>query len=246
MRLVLLGTTGYHPNDLRQTAAFMLPEIGVVLDAGTGFYRVRDYLQTPTLDVFLTHAHLDHVVGLTYLFDVLHERPLERVTVRGEASKLAAIQEHLLNEALFPTQLPCQYAALTGPFDLPQGGRLTYFPLEHPGGSLGYRLDWPSHSLAYVTDTTARPTADYVNRIHGVDVLLHECYFPDGCEELAERTGHSCTSAVAETARAAGVGQLILVHCNPLLSKPDPIELPAARRIFASTEVGRDRMVVEF
>ena len=30
MKLVLLGTTGYHPNDRRQTACMMLPEIGVV------------------------------------------------------------------------------------------------------------------------------------------------------------------------------------------------------------------------
>lgn len=246
MRLVLLGTTGYHPNDLRHTACLMLPELGVALDAGTGFYRVRDYLQTPTLDVFLTHAHLDHVIGLTYLFDVLHERPLERVTVRGEAAKLEAVQQHLLATPLFPAPLPCEYVALAGPMDLPQGGRLSYFPLEHPGGSLGYRLDWPSRSLAYVTDTTADPRADYVSRIHGVDVLIHECYFPDGCEELARRTGHSCTSEVAETARAAGVGRLILVHCNPLVSQADPIDLPAAQRIFADTIVGNDRMTVEF
>ena len=40
MKLVLLGTTGYHANDRRQTACFMLPELGVVFDAGTGLYRV--------------------------------------------------------------------------------------------------------------------------------------------------------------------------------------------------------------
>ena len=51
----------------------MLPEVGVVLDAGTGFYRVREHLRTSELDVFLTHAHLDHVVGLTYLFDVVRD-----------------------------------------------------------------------------------------------------------------------------------------------------------------------------
>jgi ribonuclease BN (tRNA processing enzyme) len=246
MKLVLLGTTGYHPNDLRQTACFMLPELGIVLDAGTGFYRVRDYLETPTLDVFLSHAHLDHVVGLTYLFDVLHQRPLERVTIRGEAAKLASVQQHLLNESLFPAPLPCEFQPLTGPFDLPEGGRLTYFPLVHPGGSLGFRLDWPGRSLAYVTDTTAHAKADYVPRIRGVDLLVHECYFPDGCEELAQRTGHSCTSAVAETAQAAGVGQLVLVHGNPLVPQPDPIDLPAARRIFADTVVGTDRMVIDF
>ena len=42
MRLVLLGTTGYHANDRRQTACLMLPEVGVVFDAGSGFYRVSE------------------------------------------------------------------------------------------------------------------------------------------------------------------------------------------------------------
>lgn len=65
MKLVLLGTTGYHPNRRRHTACMFLPEVGVVLDAGTGMFRVRDHLATSHLDIFLTHAHLDHVVGLT-------------------------------------------------------------------------------------------------------------------------------------------------------------------------------------
>ncbi len=67
MLLNLLGTTGYHPNERRQTACFMLPELGIVLDAGTGMFRVHDHLQTDTLDIFLSHAHLDHILGLTFL-----------------------------------------------------------------------------------------------------------------------------------------------------------------------------------
>ncbi len=128
------------------------------------------------------------------------------------------------------------------------GGRraLSYFPLEHPGGSLGFRLDWPGHSLAYVTDTIARPGADYIERIRGVDLLLHECYFPDDLRELAEKTGHSWTTPVAEVARAADVGRLILVHVNPLAVDADPLGLPAARAIFPRTEIGRDRMEVDF
>ena len=70
MKLILLGTTGYHPNDRRQTPCLLLPECGVMLDAGTAMYRAGEYLATPELDIFLTHAHLDHVIGLTYLFSV--------------------------------------------------------------------------------------------------------------------------------------------------------------------------------
>ena len=58
----------------------MLPEIGVVFDAGTGFFRVRDLIQTNALDVFMSHVHLDHSIGLTFMLDVLFGKKVERVT----------------------------------------------------------------------------------------------------------------------------------------------------------------------
>lgn len=242
MKLLLLGSTGYHPNDRRQTACFMLPELGVVFDAGTGFYRVRDHLQTSTLDVFLSHAHLDHIFGLTFLFDVLFEKWMQHVLVHGEAQKLAAIQQHLLAPDLFPVPLPCQYRPLEGPVALADGSRLTFFPLEHPGGSVGYRIDWPDRSLAYVTDTTARENAPYIEHIRGVDTLIHECYFPDGLEAIAEKTGHSCATPVAKVAKAAEVKRLLLVHVNPQSLAHDPIGLETVRKIFPAAEIGDDGM----
>ncbi|HVX62191.1 MAG TPA: MBL fold metallo-hydrolase [Pirellulales bacterium] len=247
MRLVLLGSTGYHPNESRHTPCLALPELGVVLDAGTSMFRLRDLLVTPELSIFLTHAHLDHCFGLTFLFDVIFERPTQNVFVYGEAEKLAVIQEHLLSPLLFPAKLPCEYRVLPAAgVDLPEGGRLTHFPLKHPGGSLGFRLDWPGHSLAYVTDTTADPDADYVERIRGVDLLIHECYFSDEHQEWAAKTGHSWTTPVAEVARKAGVGRLVLVHLNPLVDALDPIGLDVARAIFPQTSLGQDRMELEF
>ena len=56
MKIILLGTTGYHPNDRRHTPCMLIPEHGVMLDAGTGMYRAERFLQTPELDIFLTHA----------------------------------------------------------------------------------------------------------------------------------------------------------------------------------------------
>jgi ribonuclease BN (tRNA processing enzyme) len=223
----------------------MLPEVGVVLDAGTGMYRVRDHLATPTLDIFVTHAHLDHVIGLTFLFDVIFGRDLARVTVHGEADKLTVLERHLFAPELFPAKPPFEWQPLSGTVELPREGRLSWFPLEHPGGSVGFRLDWADRSLAYVTDTTARRDAAYVEKIRGVDLLVHECYFPDGWENWAEKTGHSCISRVLEVAEAAQPRRLVLVHVNPLATEDDPLGL-TLRTLPLAVEYGEDGQEIEF
>lgn len=246
MRLVLLGTTGYHPNDRQQTACLLLPEVRVMLDAGTGMYRAAEYLRGEELDIFLTHAHLDHIVGLTYLFDVSAVHPLKRVAVYAEAAKIEAIENHLFAELLFPLKPPCDFIPLGSEVALPDGGRLRHFPVTHPGGAVGFRLDWPGHSMAYVTDTMASLEADYVSAIGGVDLLVHECYFPDEMAAWAEKTGHSWTTPVAEVARRVGAGRLVLVHTNPLSPDVDSVDLQAAQQVFPQTELGHDRMELEF
>ena len=217
-----------------------------MLDAGTGVYRAAEYLTTPELDIFITHAHLDHVIGLSYLFSVNAVHPLQRITLHGLADNLRAIEEHLFAPPLFPARPPFDYQPLGESFDLPDDGTLTHFPLEHRGGSIGYRLDWPGHSMAYVTDTSADVDAAYVPKIHGVDLLLHECYCPDDRAAWAEKTGHSHTTPVAEVARQACVKRLVLVHFDPLNATDDPIGLDTARAIFPNTELGEDRMKLEF
>ncbi len=246
MKLHLLGTTGYHPNDRRQTACLMLPELGIVFDAGSAMYRVGEHLSTDTLDIFITHAHLDHVVGLTYMFDVLHNRPMQRVTVHGEQEKLDAVRQHLFSDLLFPVDPPFETKALAQNITLSDGAVLSHFPLTHPGGSVGFRVDWQDRSMAYVTDTVAHPAADYVEKIRGVDLLIHECYFDDDKPDQAELTGHSCLTPVAQVGAAAGVGRMVLVHINPLLKNDTDLNIPAARKIFPHIEIGVDRMELDF
>lgn len=246
MKLVFLGTGGYHPTDHRETLCLLLPECGVMLDAGTSIYRAAQYLSTNELDIFLTHAHLDHVVGLTYLFSILRRRPLNRITLYGEAAKLRAVEEHLFARPLFPLSPPFEMRPLEAASPIGGGGRVTPFPLQHPGGAVGYRLDWPTCSLAYVTDAFADLNAPYVSRIQDVDLLVHECHFSDEQAELAEKTGHTYTSLAAQIAVQAKVKRLLLVHFNPLAPNEDPIGLSTARRIFPNTDLAADYMEVEF
>ena len=229
----------------------MIPELGVILDAGTGIYRSRDLLaDTRVLRILLSHAHLDHCLGLTFLFDILHERSVERVEVYAAVDKLEAIRTHLFARDLFPVmpemQLkPIEEAAAT--LAMAESGKLKihHFPLLHPGGSLGFRLEHNGSSMAYVTDTTATADAAYIEQIRGVDVLVHECYFPDGHEQRAELTGHSCLTPVCQLAAAANVQRLYLVHINPLDPAGEQLDLDAARRIFPATCVAEDYMTVD-
>lgn len=247
MKLLFLGTAGYHPNEQRQTTCLMLPEAGIVLDAGTGLFRIRDHLQTSWLDIFLSHAHLDHTFGLTVLLDALYEKNVERVTVHGDKGKLAAIDQHLFAPDIFPVPPPFASRPLAQGLQLECGARVTHFPLEHPGGSIGYRFDWKDRSLAFVTDTTSTgEQSPYLPHIRGVDLLVHECNFRDGQENWAEKTGHSSTTPVARAAAAAGVKRLVLMHFNPLDPSDDPVGLASARAIFPATDLAHDGMALDF
>lgn len=244
MRIVLLGTGGYHPNERRHTACLMIPELGIIFDAGTSFFRVPHHLQTRNLQIFMTHAHLDHIVGLSFFLVPMLSDQVDSVKVYGEETKLAAIQTHLFSDEIFPVLPDYEFISLPESVEVAGNGILRHLPLEHPGGSIGYRVDWPDRSMAYITDT-AHPE-QHLEFVQGVDLLIHECYFPDEMSEWAEKTGHSHTTPVAELARDANVGKLILTHIDPQCAGDDPIGIKVAQKIFPNTILGEDLMEIDF
>ncbi|REJ89703.1 MAG: metal-dependent hydrolase [Planctomycetota bacterium] len=253
MKLHFLGTGGYHPTERRHTACLMLPEIGVIFDAGTSFYRVEKLRQTDRVQIFLSHAHLDHIVGLTYILVPLLRGGLNHADVYGSAATIDAVRRHLFSPPMFPVLPDYRFHLLEEHADIPVPGDgvVTHQPLpSHPGGSTAFRLDFPSvgdvpaRSLAYVTDTTVDGT--YTEFIRRADLLIHECNFSDDEAEWCDRTGHSHTSQTAALARAAGVGRMILLHVDPQLDGDDPLDLAVARSVFPETELAEDGDVREF
>jgi ribonuclease BN (tRNA processing enzyme) len=268
MQIHFLGTTGYHPNAQRQTMCVMIPALGIVFDAGTGFFRVREHLQTRDLNILLSHAHLDHVIGLSFLFDVLYQKDAT-AHVYALPDKLTGLADHLFHPTLFPVRPPYREHALGlldggaaspdpqrsiaaatantesavrsasavgGEFILSCGTHVRWFPVEHPGGAIGFRLRLPSgHSVAYVTDTTASTMASYRSEIEGVDLLIHECYFDDGAEDHARLTGHSCLTPVLDLVRDCRPKRTALVHLNPLTEWAPPLD--KVRRLAAGLSV---------
>lgn len=221
-----------------------------MLDAGSGVFRAIERAETDTLDILLSHAHLDHVMGLPFVLDLKYASSLKRFRVYGEAEKLRAIQDHLFHELLFPVKPPIEWIELE---ELPEnpiigGATLSWRRLDHPGGSVGYRLDWPGISLGYITDTTCRPDSTYWDLVSDVDYLVHECNFTDNEIEFAELTGHSWASAVLAQAKKHRIKNLILTHLNPLRAGEDPLELGNEMALLKGQEmslsVAFDQLVV--
>ncbi|MEM9703244.1 MAG: MBL fold metallo-hydrolase, partial [Planctomycetota bacterium] len=161
MKVEFLGTGGYHPDAHRQTTCVLLPDRGLCFDAGSAFYRVPGRLEAygvTELDLVLTHAHLDHVVGLTFPLVHIEEGRLTAVRIHGRKEKLDAVREHLFSQAIFPV-MPRIFEWLP----LPEtecgslevaGGTLHFREQKHPGGSLGLRFEADARRFAFCTDTS--------------------------------------------------------------------------------------------
>lgn len=230
LRLMPLGINGYMPSAGRQTMAFLVlvgEEGAILLDAGSGVARLlepepREMLAgRSALDVILTHYHLDHVIGLSYLPGV---RPAGKVRIHAPGPPLVDADPaealcRLIHPPLFPIPLsefpmPIELERLTAESCEIAGLPVRLRRQSHPGGSVGLRL---GDALAYVTDTVADQGT--VELARGVDLLLHEVWAGSG-EEVGAG-GHSAAADVAEIARAAGVRRLMPIHHHPARTEAD-------------------------
>jgi ribonuclease BN (tRNA processing enzyme) len=237
-RLVPLGTNGYLPSFGRQTMSYLVaaPGTALLLDAGSGVARlaepgVRELLAgAERLNVLLTHYHLDHVVGLSYLPGVAAGLPIR---IWAPAPPLTAFGSEAIDRLLSPPLFPVPTHRWSMPVEVvPFAGAsldIGVFAVrvraqKHPGGSVGVRL---GDLLAYVTDTILDPKT--VEFVRGVGTLLHEVWLDDAQAERddAGRTGHSSATPVALLAREAGVGRLVPVHHHPFRSPEALGELAA-------------------
>ena len=93
------------------------------------------------------------------------------------------------------------------------------FPLNHPQGAYGYRIEAGGKSIVYATDLEhgdAQPRqACCATTPSGADVLIYDAQYND--EEYASHRGwgHSTWREATRVARDAGVRKLFLFHFDP-------------------------------
>ncbi|OGD71706.1 MAG: hypothetical protein A2Y64_07615 [Candidatus Coatesbacteria bacterium RBG_13_66_14] len=121
-----------------------------------------------------------------------------------------------------------------------------YRSYAHPqGGNVIYKFTYRGRKFVHGTDTEGYYGGDarLVRFAKGADLLTHDVQYTD--EEYASGAvqgfGHSTPRMAAETALAAGVKQLGLIHHDPRHTDDQILELEAqARKIFPETTAVRE------
>ncbi len=100
MKLTVLGCSGGIGSGRHTTS--LLVDDDILIDAGSGITTL-DFEQLLKIDhVFLTHAHLDHVLGLPLLLDSVGDLRGAPVTVHALPEVLEVLSTHLFNWHLWP------------------------------------------------------------------------------------------------------------------------------------------------
>ncbi|MBP7340578.1 MBL fold metallo-hydrolase [Niveispirillum sp.] len=202
----------------------------LILDAGTGLRALgkrflRDKVRNATL--LLSHAHWDHINGFPF-FEPGYWPEFNLDIFARDLSGCSCIGEVLttcMEKPLFPVPLTTMRAKMAFQ-NLQAGDQLDLGPglvvktgeLNHPGGAVGYRIEYGGKSFCYVTDTehvAGRLDEKILRLIEGADVVLYDTTYTD--EEYATRVGwgHSTWSEGVKLVREAGAKRLCLFHHDP-------------------------------
>jgi ribonuclease BN (tRNA processing enzyme) len=202
----------------------------LVLDAGSGIVALgRDLVQrnVRSLDLIISHAHLDHVMGLPYFAPLF--RPYWKVTLWFAGVDGTPHPKALLDTFIQPPVLPFDATAFTcdltlrqlpksGEIDMGGVSRFLTSPLNHPGGNTGIRIEHADCTFVYCSDfepDVGRCDEMLGKFIEGADLaFIDSTYTP---AEYPDRVGfgHADWRTSCRIGRAAKVGMLGLFHHAP-------------------------------
>jgi phosphoribosyl 1,2-cyclic phosphodiesterase len=205
----------------------------LILDAGTGIRELGAArpAHATSVQVLLTHLHLDHIQGLLFfapLFD-----PTNEVTVYGPPAPGPTLDHRLgryLSAPLSPVdlhELPARVRfAACPPQEWQVGGaRIQAATVAHRGVTLGYRIAEGDTSVCYLPDHEPALGAQLgavepgwisgIGLAAGASVLIHDGQYADQEYPARAGWGHSSVSDAVTFAARAEVQRLVLFHHDP-------------------------------
>jgi phosphoribosyl 1,2-cyclic phosphodiesterase len=248
----------------------------IIVDAGTGLRQLGNKLARESggkpgqYHVLLSHVHWDHIQGLPFFSPAYI--PGTKISVYAlltAADELNQVIGGITRHEFFPMPLE----AVPANFDFHQvepgvdftiaGFRISPIALNHPFGSVGYRIDADGSSWAYVSDTAPfdkvlhkqhflagpEPLSEgdltalgsmrqaLIAKLANVDTIVYDTHFLP--EEYARfpHYGHSTPDQALEVCVEAGARRLVLYHHAPSHSD-DQMDKIAAEYLAKGAAVG--------
>ena len=202
----------------------------LVFDAGTGIRQLGRELAAKgpvEAELFFTHTHIDHVVGLPFFAPLYLPGSKIRIWA-GHLKPERGLKEALsglMAEPFFPVPLeifsaqPDYHDFIAGEVLEPRPGlKVQTCPLNHPNGATGYRVDWQGKSVCYVTDCehdTKQLDPVILALIEDADVVVYDATYTDEEFTRFKGWGHSTWQEAIRLADAAKVKTLVLFHHDP-------------------------------
>ncbi|NNN16451.1 MAG: hypothetical protein HKL82_11435 [Acidimicrobiaceae bacterium] len=226
----------------------------ILLDLGTGArqFSLRNRTEDDIV-VLLSHVHLDHVQGFTFM--PILDLPNARIRIFGPRPmpdlSLSVALQSISDPPLFPKRLVERAAEASfieiesGQIDIGiEGASVRAEFVPHTDITLGYRISSPSASIAYITDHQQPVDSESVedaimSLARGVDLLIHDAQYT--AEEFRHRSnwGHSTFEYALRVAQCAGAKRLALFHHDPDRSDDD------LSRIVSDLQISADRSGVD-
>ncbi len=223
----VLGCSGSIAAGCRTTA--FLVDDDVLIDCGTGVGDLSLDELTRVDHIFLTHSHLDHVLGVGLLADSVNRKRSAAgrppVVVHALPQTLAAIKAHIFNDVIWPdfTRLPSPnepilqlHAIEVGQVTVLGERHIEALSAAHTVPAVGYAVSRGGPQFVFTGDTGPNP-ALWARLAHmTVQHLVIETAFGDDEQALAALSGHlSPTRLMLELQHLQQPCQVHITHIKP-------------------------------
>jgi ribonuclease BN (tRNA processing enzyme) len=246
MKITFLGTNGWYDTSTGNTICILVEteRYDIILDAGNGLYKTDRYISNKKpIYLFLSHFHLDHIIGLHILGKFNFNQGLY---ICGQAGT-----KEILNKIIaLPFSMPLDRLGYKIElYDLPQKKqkipfKFEFLPLLHSSLTLGYRFELDNKVISYCPDTGYCENA--VKLAKNADLLITECAFKPG--QTSDDWPHLNPETAARIAKEAAAKKLVLVHFDASIYQSLEERKQAeevAKKIFGNTVAATDNMQIE-
>lgn len=249
MKITFLGTNGWFDTETGNTICTLIEtdKCFIVLDAGNGFYKLDKYIKDEKpIYLFLSHFHLDHIVGL-------HAKNLfnfkQGIKIYGQKG-IKEILNKIINQ---PFTVPFKHEWMTFNVDVfeifDQPSKNPDFLIDskylfHWSPCTGFRFNLENKIISYCIDTG--PCENLVELARDADLLITECSFR--INEFYEPQSHLNPQIAAEIAKKANAKELALTHFDAhkyqTIQEREKSE-EFAKKIFKNAFIAKDNMQIK-